>query len=317
LKIENPNLFPYLPLMQNTPFINPCVGIRSTSDYSGFGVQLDGRTVSSGGYRYGFNGQERIDEIHGEGNYLDFKYRGYDSRIGRFFATDPLKSSYPELTPYQFASNSPIFMIELEGLEGKIAVTTKWYTDKGIEKSKTKYYTVDGLKADLIKICWKPHGDAKGPVVSIDYYGRMEDGTRSGNSLKNINPDAKPTVAELNAFFGSDPNNSFNINTNQKASVAAENAQAAFDNSVGGWIYNNILADGALEGDADPVNIGSLTRTEERVLQIAAATILAIPLTILEISFTPFLGPGIIVDPNSPLNPPRHFSVSGQQDIPE
>jgi RHS repeat-associated protein len=291
--------------------------MRSTSDYSGFGVLLDGRTSESEGYRYGFQGQERDDEVKGEGNSVNYKYRMHDPRVGRFFATDPLKSSYPELTPYQFASNSPIFMIELEGLEGKIAVTTKWYTDKGIEKSKTKYYTVDGLKADLIKISWKPHGDPKGPVVSIDYYGRMEEGTRSGNSLKNINPDAKPTVAELNAFFGSDPNNSFNVKNKERARASAEKAEAAFDNSVGGWIYNNILADGALEGGADPVNIGSLTRTEERVLQIAAATILAIPLTILEISFTPFLGPGIIVDPNSPLNSPQHFSVSGQQGIPE
>ena len=34
------------------------VGIRTCSDYSPFGVELDGRTVS-GGYRYGFQNQEK------------------------------------------------------------------------------------------------------------------------------------------------------------------------------------------------------------------------------------------------------------------
>ncbi len=42
----------------------------------------------------------------------------YDPRVGRFFAVDPLFKEYPELTPYQFASNSPIDMLEIEGLEG-------------------------------------------------------------------------------------------------------------------------------------------------------------------------------------------------------
>ncbi|MBU1720944.1 MAG: hypothetical protein KKA07_17900, partial [Bacteroidetes bacterium] len=70
-------------------------------------------------YRYGFNGQEKDDEITGVvGSHLNFKYRMYDSRIGRFFAVDPLTAKYPELTPYQFASLNPIWMREIEGLEG-------------------------------------------------------------------------------------------------------------------------------------------------------------------------------------------------------
>jgi hypothetical protein len=45
---------------------SPCVGIRTCSDYSPFGVELDGRTVS-GGYRFGFQNQEKDDEVKGEG----------------------------------------------------------------------------------------------------------------------------------------------------------------------------------------------------------------------------------------------------------
>ncbi|MFP9119357.1 RHS repeat domain-containing protein, partial [Flavobacterium sp. RNTU_13] len=68
-------------------------------------------------YRYGFQGQEKDDELKGEGNSLNYTFRMHDPRIGRFFAVDPLASKYPFYSPYQFSSNSPVQAIELEGLE--------------------------------------------------------------------------------------------------------------------------------------------------------------------------------------------------------
>jgi hypothetical protein len=53
----------------------------------------------------------------GEGNFQDYGMRMYNPRIGRFFTVDPLTKSYPELTPYQFASNTPIQAIDLDGEE--------------------------------------------------------------------------------------------------------------------------------------------------------------------------------------------------------
>ena len=69
------------------------------------------------GYRYGFNGVTRDDGIRGVGNSYEFKYRGYDTRLARFYAVDPLASKYPHYSTYQFAGNTPIKYIELEGLE--------------------------------------------------------------------------------------------------------------------------------------------------------------------------------------------------------
>jgi RHS repeat-associated protein len=69
-------------------------------------------------YRFGFNGQEKVNEWAGIGNYLDFVERGYDSRIGRFLSVDPYTHRFPYLTPYQFASNSPIVAVDVDGLEG-------------------------------------------------------------------------------------------------------------------------------------------------------------------------------------------------------
>ena len=70
-----------------------------------------------GAYRYGFQGQEKDDEIKGEGNSVNYKFRMHDPRIGRFFAVDPLAPDYPWNSPYAFSENRVIRHIELEGLE--------------------------------------------------------------------------------------------------------------------------------------------------------------------------------------------------------
>ena len=87
------------------------------TDYSPFGVLLTERTSSTAFYRRGFQGQEHDDEVKGEGNSVNFKYRMHDPRIGRFFAVDPLAGKYPYNGPYAFSENRVIDGIELEGLE--------------------------------------------------------------------------------------------------------------------------------------------------------------------------------------------------------
>jgi|GEM_PF-6342669 RHS repeat-associated protein len=68
-------------------------------------------------HRFTFNGQERDDEMSGEGNSLSFKYRIEDSRLGRFFSVDPLFKEYEYNSTYAFAENDVIRYLDLEGLE--------------------------------------------------------------------------------------------------------------------------------------------------------------------------------------------------------
>ncbi|MBF4485042.1 hypothetical protein IRZ78_09445 [Flavobacterium sp. CSZ] len=76
------------------------------------------RHKSADDYRYGFQGQEKDDEIRGgEGNSLNYTYRMHDPRVGRFFTTDPLAKEYPHYSPYSFSGNKVIASIEFEGLE--------------------------------------------------------------------------------------------------------------------------------------------------------------------------------------------------------
>ena len=90
------------------------------TDYTPYGVEMQGRhTILADDHRYGFQGQESDDEIKGEGNSWNYKYRMHDPRLGRFFAVDPLAGKYPHNSPYAFSENRVTDGIELEGLEWK------------------------------------------------------------------------------------------------------------------------------------------------------------------------------------------------------
>ena len=69
------------------------------------------------GYTFGFQGQEQDDEIKGQGNSINYKYRIHDPRLGRFLSVDPLFKTYPWNSTYAFSENRVIDGIELEGLE--------------------------------------------------------------------------------------------------------------------------------------------------------------------------------------------------------
>lgn len=95
-------------------------GIRQSSDYSPFGVQLSGRNfVKSGAKegRFGYQGSEEDDELKGEGNSVNYTFRMHDPRLGRFFAIDPLAKDFPWNSPYAFSENRVMDAVELEGLE--------------------------------------------------------------------------------------------------------------------------------------------------------------------------------------------------------
>ncbi|WP_375605468.1 RHS repeat-associated core domain-containing protein [Flavobacterium davisii] len=91
--------------------------VLSYNDYYPFGSLIPNRHGSSTAYRYGFQGQEKDDELKGEGNSLNYTFRMHDPRVGRFFAIDPLTHKYPYYSPYQFSGNRVVDMIEMEGLE--------------------------------------------------------------------------------------------------------------------------------------------------------------------------------------------------------
>jgi RHS repeat-associated protein len=104
--------------------------VKSYTDYYAFGMVMPGRQFNSGSYRYGYNGKENDNEVKGTGVQQNYGMRIYDTRIAKFLSIDPLIKDYPELTPYQYASNNPIANIDIDGLEG--GSTTNPYATYGI-----------------------------------------------------------------------------------------------------------------------------------------------------------------------------------------
>lgn len=106
---------------------------------------------------YGFNGQEKDDEIKGEGNSVNFKYRMHDSRIGRFFVVDPLYYKYPYNSPYAFSENRVIDGI-LEGLEYYNKTARVGFSSNGgftavetfIRIDKQKYSVTKNIMEDFV-----------------------------------------------------------------------------------------------------------------------------------------------------------------------
>ena len=88
--------------------------VVSTKDYYAFGWEMPGRSFNPNNYRYSFNGKEDDRELN---DWQDYGERMYMKRLGRFGSVDPFTKKYPELSTYQFASNTPIQASDIDGLE--------------------------------------------------------------------------------------------------------------------------------------------------------------------------------------------------------
>jgi RHS repeat-associated protein len=97
-----------------------------------------GRNYNSPDYKYGFNGKEKTDEWNNNsGASYDYGFRIYDPRLGRFESIDPKFKGYPYYTPYQFAGNSPILNVDVDGAEDENTNEPDKQNDGGVPASTT------------------------------------------------------------------------------------------------------------------------------------------------------------------------------------
>jgi len=74
---------------------------------------VPGRNYATNSYRYGFQGQEKDDEVKGEGNHYDFGGYGLDTRIGRRWSLDPIDPTFE--SRYVVYRNNPNYFIDPDG----------------------------------------------------------------------------------------------------------------------------------------------------------------------------------------------------------
>ncbi|MDD2983382.1 MAG: hypothetical protein PHQ74_08335 [Crocinitomicaceae bacterium] len=194
-----------IPSFEHEELAGMLADVRVAQDYSPFGVTLSGRSFEvDGGYRYGFQNQEVDNEIKGNGNSVNFKYRMHDPRLGWFFAVDPLAKDYPWNSPYAFSENVVINAVELEGLEQQVVIDKQ-----GIKVAVFGPYSRVGAEG----------------VANNQVNSQHSNGSATNNSRPNTNINSQTKISTTNTKdFAKDKSNKV-IETGDYLSKALEVAE--------------------------------------------------------------------------------------------
>lgn len=97
--------------------------VTTATDFYPFGMQMPKRHVSSSNYRFGFNGQEKDDEIYGStGSSYTAEFWQYDARIGKRWNIDPVVKHHE--SPYAAFAGNPIWFADPNGADSIPSTST-------------------------------------------------------------------------------------------------------------------------------------------------------------------------------------------------
>jgi RHS repeat-associated protein len=196
--------------LQSCGIKNRTIALQRHKNNYPFGSVNQNRSFACSAYRYGFNGKENDDEVKGGGNQQDYGLRIYDTRLARFLSVDPLTKKYPELMPYQFASNTPIRATDLDGAEANFNIGIIFNIHALIKR----------IKGERIK------------VITAEVTASVHDGVEAGGAVE-INKDEK-TVSMSGKV-------AFDVNTTDENSLPASmdaNLGAKKDVQTGDFTIN-------------------------------------------------------------------------------
>jgi len=117
--------------------------VVSANDYYPFGSLQPNRLYTESGvgsYRFGFNGQEKSDEIKGPGNSYTAEFWEYDPRIGRRWNVDPKPNV--SISTYATFANNPIANTDVKG----DSIPTKFYDEAGKQMDKIPASVLNSFK---------------------------------------------------------------------------------------------------------------------------------------------------------------------------
>jgi hypothetical protein len=114
-------------------------GIAYFDDFKVSSTILQSQQVCSSpkNYRFGFNTQEKDDEVYGAGNLNTAQFWEYDTRLGRRWNVDPKPNI--SISPYAAFANNPIIFSDYKGDTIKVSFFNKASKKPFFAKQFTKY----------------------------------------------------------------------------------------------------------------------------------------------------------------------------------
>lgn len=183
--------------------------------------------------KHEFGGKEKQEKEFSDGSgldYYDFGARNYDPQIGRWFNQDKFAEVYVALTPYQYAANNPIKIIDeaghlLKDKDGNLIATSTGQTY-------TRTSSVSGADGNTYRVS----GTFKEVIVYTD----------QGTPIKALQMvsqyvEQQQTDAQGNVSYTPSSNGQFDASQNCHGTTFAEGKIVIVDGSTGNESVKTIL----------------------------------------------------------------------------
>lgn len=211
--------------------------------------------------------------MKGPGNQVDYGARIYDTRLGKFLSEDPFAKKFPMLSTYQYASNNPIWNIDIDGLEGGPANQTgltyiiQIMDGDGIIKnvpvgSRFKYHTNKSTlpHQDIFKVS----GTVTSGVITMDQAGPACPTVVRTVTYRDVSP--KGATEPHLVLWKFDETL---VNTQQQTNAAVVNTTISVPAQFNPALYNP--GTGRMGGQAPGTNPIQLTANGQTTLNAAVA----------------------------------------------
>ncbi len=184
IAVPQTNLSGYWPLSASTG--STLVDISGNNRSVPLNSNTGRLTGNAGGnaYRYGFNGQEKSDEISGEGNSYTAEFWEYDPRIGRRWNRDPVITIWE--SPYASFHNNPIAFSDVNGDDAGDRAKDH------VKKNKIGDYKIGELKSGRgVSLSWV---DGSGNARSKQFLTQRSDISENSKDISGSQYQAMATI---------------------------------------------------------------------------------------------------------------------------